>query len=100
MNWPIKIKRLTEERNFLGKQLNEYHRVIDGEAKEKINDISDTLQLENDERQLQSKRLYAEYLSLKKQADKYAETAQKLSTEKTWIRYFSLIISRNTKPQM
>ena len=76
-----KIKRLTEERNFLGKQLNEYRRVIDGEAKEKINDIFDTLQLENDERQLQSKRLYAEYLSLKKQADKYAETAQKLSTE-------------------
>ena len=76
-----KIKLLTEERNVLGKQLNNYRRAIDGDAKEKIDDIFKTLQHENTEKQLQSKRLYAEYLSIKKQADKYGEAAQKLSTE-------------------
>lgn len=76
-----KIKLLTEERNRLGKQLNYYHHAIDGETKDKIDDIFKTLQHENAEKQLQTKRLYAEYLSFKKQADKYAETAQKLSAE-------------------
>jgi len=76
-----KIKLLTEERNVLGKQLNDYRHAIDGNAKEKIDDIFKTLQHENTEKQLQSKRLYAEYLSIKKQADKYFEAAQKLSTE-------------------
>lgn len=76
-----KIKLLTEERNLLGKQLNNYRRAIDGEAKEKIDNIFKTLQHENDEKQLQSKKLYAEYLSLKKQANTYADSAQKLSTE-------------------
>ena len=34
-----KIKLLTEERNLLGKQLNNYRRTIDGKAKEKMDDI-------------------------------------------------------------
>ena len=76
-----KIKLLTEERNVLGKQLNDYRRAIDGKAKEKIDDIFKVLQQENDEKLRQSKHLYAEYLSLKKQVDKYSEAAQKLSTE-------------------
>ncbi|MGE1063609.1 MobA/MobL family protein [Megasphaera paucivorans] len=76
-----KIKLLTEERNVLGKQLNAYRRAIDGDAKEKINDIFKTLQHENAEKQLQNNRLYAEYLSLKKQTDRYADAAKKLSTE-------------------
>ena len=76
-----KIKLLSEERNLLGKQLNNYRRAMDGDAKEKIDDIFKTLQHENTEKQLQSKRLYAEYLSIKKQADKYTGVAQKLSTE-------------------
>ncbi|WP_182186621.1 MobA/MobL family protein [Pectinatus frisingensis] len=76
-----KIKLLTEERNLLGKQLNNYRRAIDGEAKEKIDDIFKTLQHENAEKQLQINRLYAEYLLLKKQVGKYAEVVQKLSTE-------------------
>ena len=76
-----KIKLLTEERNLLGKQLSNYRRIINGEAKEIIDDIFKTLQHENTEKQRQSKRLYIEYLSLKKQADKYNEATQKLSTE-------------------
>ena len=76
-----KIKLLTEERNLLGKQLNAYRRAIDGDAKEKIDNIFKTLQQENDEKLRQSKQLYAEYLSFKKQVDKYSEAAQKLSTE-------------------
>ena len=74
-----KIKLLTEERNLLDKQLNNYRRAIDGEAKEKIDDIFKVLQQENDKKPRQSKQLYAEYLSLKKQVDKYSEAAQKLS---------------------
>lgn len=76
-----KIKLFTEERNRLGKQLNDYRRIINGEAKEMIDDIFKTLQHENAEKQLTSKRLYIEYHSLKKQADKYGEATQKLSTE-------------------
>ena len=76
-----KIKLLTEERNVLGKQLNDYRRAIDGDAKEKIDDIFKVLQQENDEKLRQSKQLYVEYLSFKKQVDKYSEAAQKLSTE-------------------
>lgn len=76
-----KIKLLTEERNLLGKQLNNYRRAMDGKMKERINDISKTLQQKNDEKQQQNKQLYAEYLSLKKQVDKYGEATQKLSTE-------------------
>ncbi|MBP2656989.1 MAG: mobA/MobL family protein [Firmicutes bacterium] len=75
-----KIKLLTEERNLLGKQLNNYRRAMNGEAKEKIDDIFNTLWQENAENQRQSKQLYSEYLSFKKQCDKYSETAQKLST--------------------
>lgn len=75
-----KIKLLTEERNLLGKQLNDYRRAIDGEAKEKIDDIFKVLQQKNDEKLRQSKQLYVEYLSFKKQIDKYSEAAQKLST--------------------
>jgi len=84
-----KIKLLAEERNLLGKQLNSYRRAIDGEAKEKIDDIFKILQQENDEKQLQSNRLYTEYLSLKKQADKYSEAAQKLSMESMDMILFS-----------
>ncbi len=84
-----KIKLLTEERNLLGKQLNNYRRAIDGEAKEKIDDIFKVLQQENDEKLYQSKQLYAEYLSLKKQVDKYSEAAQKLSTENMDMILFS-----------
>lgn len=76
-----KIKLLTEDRNLLGKQLNAYRRAIDGEAKEKIDDIFKTLQQENNDKQHQSKQLYAEYLSLKKQVDKYSEAVQNLSNE-------------------
>lgn len=76
-----KIKLLTEERNLLGKQLNNYRHAMDNEAKEKIDTIFKTLQQENTEKQHKSKRIYAEYLLIKKQADKYAETAQKLSTK-------------------
>ena len=76
-----KIKLLTEERNLLGKQLNSYRRAIDGEAKEKIDNIFKVLQRENDEKLRQSKQFYAEYLSFKKQVDKYSEAAQRLSTE-------------------
>ncbi|WP_026329447.1 MobA/MobL family protein [Propionispira raffinosivorans] len=76
-----KIKLLTEERNLLGKQLNDYHRAIAGDAKEKIDDIFKTLQQKNDENQRQSNQLYVEYLSLKKQADKYTEATQKLSAK-------------------
>ena len=76
-----KIKLLAEERNLLGKQLNNYRRAIDGEAKKKIDDIFDTLQQKNAENQRQNNHLYAEYLSLKKQVDKYSEAAQKLSAE-------------------
>jgi hypothetical protein len=76
-----KIKLLTEERNVLGKQLNDYRRTIDGNVKEKINDIFKTLQQKNTENQRQTKQLYVEYLSLKKQADKYTEATQKLSKE-------------------
>ncbi len=76
-----KIKLLTEERNLLGKQLSDYRHIINGEAKEIIDDIFETLQRENAEKQLQSKCLYIEYLSLKKQADKFNEATQKLSTE-------------------
>ncbi|WP_196599103.1 hypothetical protein, partial [Pectinatus frisingensis] len=76
-----KIKLLTEERNLLGKQLNNYRCAIDSEAKEKIDDIFKVLQQENDEKLRQSKQLYVEYLSFKKQVDKYSEAAQKLSTE-------------------
>lgn len=75
-----KIKLLTEERNLLGKQLNNYRHAMDGEAKEKIDDIFKVLQQENDEKLRQSKPLYVEYLSFKKQVDKYSEAAQKLST--------------------
>ena len=75
-----KIKLLTEERIFLGKQLNSYRRAIDGDAKEKMDDIFKVLQQENDEKLRQSKQLYAEYLSLKKQVDNYSEAVQKLST--------------------
>ena len=76
-----KIKLLTEERNVLGKQLNDYRLAIDGNVKEKINDIFKTLQQKNTENQRQTKQLYVEYLSLKKQADKYTEATQKLSKE-------------------
>ena len=76
-----KIKLLTEERNVLGKQLNDYRRAIDGEAKEKIDAIFKILQQKNAENQRQSNQLYVEYLSFKKQADKYAEAVQELSTE-------------------
>ena len=76
-----KIKLLIEERNLLGKQLNEYRRAIDGEVSEKINDIFNTLRQKNAENQRQSNQLYAEYLSFKRQADKYTEAKQKLSTE-------------------
>ncbi|WP_196591981.1 hypothetical protein, partial [Pectinatus frisingensis] len=76
-----KIKLLTEERNLLGKQLNNYRRAIAGEAKEKIDNIFKTLQQKNAENQRQSNHLYAEYLSLKKQVVKYSEAAQKLSAE-------------------
>jgi len=76
-----KIKLLTEERNLLGKQLNGYRRVINNEAKEKIDDIFNGLQQENVEKRLQSNRLYTEYLFFKKQVDKYSEAAQKLGTE-------------------
>ena len=75
-----KIKLLTEERNVLGTQLNSYRRAIDGDIKEKIDDIFKVLQQDNDEKLCQSKQLYAGYLSLKKQVDKYSEAAQKLST--------------------
>ena len=75
-----KIKLLTEERNVLGKQLNNYRRAIDGEAKEKIDDTLKVLQQKNDGKLRQSKHLYVEYLSFKKQVDKYREAAQKLST--------------------
>ena len=76
-----KIKLLTEKRNVLGKQLNDYRRAIDGEAKEKMDDIFKVLQQENDEKLRQSKQIYAEYLSFKKQVDKYSEAAQRLRTE-------------------
>lgn len=84
-----KIKLLTEDQNLLGKQLNAYRRAIDGEAKEKIDDIFKALQRENDEKQLQSNRLYAEYLSLKKQTDRYADAAKKLSTENMDVVLFT-----------
>ncbi len=76
-----KIKLLTEERNILGKQLNNYRRAIDNEAKEKIDDIFKVLQQENAEKLRQSNQLYAEYLSFQKQVDKYSKAAQKLSME-------------------
>ena len=76
-----KIKLLTEKRNLLGKQLNNYRRAIDGEAKEKTDDILKVLQQENDEKLRQSKQLYVEYLSFKKQVNKYSEAAQKLSVK-------------------
>lgn len=76
-----KIKLFTEKRNRLGKQLNDYRRAIDNEAKEKIDDIFKVLQQENDEKLRQSNQLYAEYLSFQKQVDKYIGAAQKLSTE-------------------
>ena len=71
----------TLERNLLGKQLNNYRHTIDGEAKEKMDDIFKVLQQENDEKLRQSKQIYAEYLSFKKQIDKYSEAAQRLRTE-------------------
>lgn len=84
-----KIKLLTEERNVLGKQLNDYRRAIDGNVKEKINDIFKTLQQKNTENQRQTKQLYVEYLSLKKQADKYTEATQKLSKENMDTIFFT-----------
>lgn len=74
-----KIKLLTKERNLLGKQLNNYRHAIDGDAKEKIDDIFKILQQKNDEKLHQSKQLYAKYLSFKKQVDKCSEATQKLS---------------------
>ncbi|WP_019552683.1 hypothetical protein [Propionispira raffinosivorans] len=80
---------LTEERNLLGKQLNNYRRAIDGESKEKIDDIFKVLQQENDKNQHQSKQFYAEYLSFKKQLANYSEVTQKISTANMNIILFT-----------
>ena len=83
-----KTKLLTEEKIFFGKQINDYRRAIDGDVREKIDDIFKTLQHENTEKQLQSKRLCAEYLSIKNRLINTLELHKNLAREKR-ILYFS-----------
>lgn len=83
------IQRLTDERNRLGKQLNYYRTAIAGSAKEKINNIHDVLSAENASCITESKKLYAAYLSAKKQAEKYVEIRNQLADEDMSVVVFS-----------
>lgn len=76
------IHDLTEKRYKLGKQINYYKNSISGKDKEKYEAILEQLKNENNQKIIDSKKLYSQYAQEQKQAEKYIAVIEELKNEK------------------
>ena len=90
----MQIEKIRKQRSQIGKQLYSFRRKIQGPEKEKFAQILGELTKENEQKILQAKTVYREYLQNKKQAVRYTELQDKLADEDRALLIYSKHIPR------
>ena len=90
----MQIEKIRKQRSQRSKQLYSFRRKIQGPEKEKFAQILSELTKENEQKILQAKAVYREYLQNKKQAVRYTELQDKLADEDHSLLIYSRQIPR------
>ena len=92
--YAMQIEKIRKQRSQRSKQLYSFRRKIQGPEKEKFAQILSELTKENEQKILQAKAVYREYLQNKKQAVRYTELQDKLADEDHSLLIYSRQIPR------